>query len=180
MLNQWKKLEEISATSTEEDQTSLKNDGIAKLKGGERLGCFKGMGFGVTPSKVAAQVQGSHKVKKLENDMKELNDRFTEFQNLFMYGRRFSKSFGDSTSIPTTLSNGDTCKLLNWLGNGEVIAKGMIAATNLEALVHHVPLGPYYYKVWVDEVNKPSLSLVRNSRVLQLKVMQKGAQSHGL
>ena len=37
----------------------------------------------------------------------------------------------------------------------------MIAATNPEALVHHVQLGPDYYKVWVDEVNKTSLSLVR-------------------
>lgn len=42
-----------------------------------------------------------------------------------------------------------------------MVAKGMIAATNPEALVHHVQLGPDYYKVWVDEVNKPSLSLVR-------------------
>lgn len=86
-----KKLEEISAMSTEEDQTSLKNDGIAKLKGDERPGCVKGMGFGVTPSKVATQVQGNRKVKKLENDLKELSDRFTEFQNFFMSRRRFSK-----------------------------------------------------------------------------------------
>ncbi|KAK9187367.1 hypothetical protein WN944_018761 [Citrus x changshan-huyou] len=174
-----KNLEEISAMSTEEDETSLKNDGIAKLKGDERPGCVKGMGFGVTPSKVAAQVQGNRKVKKLENDLKELSDRFTEFQNFFMSRRRFSKdhvniddnldnnlaptpqSFEDSTAIPNTPTNGDTCKLLNWLGTGEVVAKGMIAATNLEALVHHVQLGPDYYKVWVDEVNKPSLSLVR-------------------
>ncbi|KAK9213934.1 hypothetical protein WN944_005920 [Citrus x changshan-huyou] len=174
-----KKLEEISAMSTEEDQTSLKNDGIAKLKGDERPGCVKGMGFGVTPSKVAAQVQGNRKVKKLENDLKELSDRFTEFQNFFMSRRRFSKdhvniddnldnnlaptpqSFEDSTAIPNTPTNGDICKLLNWLGTGEVVAKGMIAATNPEALVHHVQLGPDYYKVWVDEVNKPSLSLVR-------------------
>ena len=77
--------------STEEDQTSLKNDGIAKLKGDERPGCVKGMGFGVTPSKVVAQVQGNRKVKKLENDLKELSDRFTEFQNFFMSRRRFSK-----------------------------------------------------------------------------------------
>ena len=40
--------------STEKDQTSLKNDGIAKLKGDEHPGCVKGMGFSVTPSKVAA------------------------------------------------------------------------------------------------------------------------------
>ncbi|KAK9189493.1 hypothetical protein WN943_018090 [Citrus x changshan-huyou] len=172
-----KKLEEISAMSTEEDQTSLKNDGIAKLKGDERPGCVKGMGFGVTPSKVVAQVQGNRKVKKLENDLKKLSDRFTEFQNFFMSRRRFSKdhvniddnldnnlaptpqSFEDSTAIPNTPTNGDICKLLNWLGTGEVVAKGMITATNPEALVHHVQLGPDYYKVWVDEVNKPSLSL---------------------
>ncbi|KAK9178138.1 hypothetical protein WN943_027328 [Citrus x changshan-huyou] len=116
-----KKLEEISAMSTEKDQTSLKNDGIAKLKGDEHPGCVKGMGFSVTPS----------------------------------------KSFEDSTAIPNTPTNGDTCKLLNWLGTGEVVAKRMIAATNPEALVHHVQLGPDYNKVWVDEVNKPSLSLVR-------------------
>ncbi|XP_024039298.1 uncharacterized protein LOC112097937 [Citrus clementina] len=71
------------------------------------------------------------------------------------------QSFEDSTTILNTPTNGDICKLLNWLGTGEVVAKGMIAATNPEALVHHVQLGPDYYKVWVDEVNKPSLSLVR-------------------
>ncbi|KAK9190307.1 hypothetical protein WN943_018911 [Citrus x changshan-huyou] len=136
-----KKLEEISAMSIEEDQTSLKNDGIAKLKGDERPGCVKGMGFGVTPSKDHVNIDDN-----LDNNLAPTPQVLLSFE--------------DSTAIPNTPTNGDTCKLLNWLGTGEVVAKRMIAVTNPEALVHHVQLGPDYYKVWVDEVNKPSLSLV--------------------
>jgi hypothetical protein len=44
------------------------------------------------------------------------------------------------------------CKLLNWWGTGEVVAKAQIASTNPLEFVHHVFLGPDSYKVWVNEI----------------------------
>ncbi|CAL5343171.1 unnamed protein product [Camellia sinensis] len=44
------------------------------------------------------------------------------------------------------------CKLLNWDGTKVVVAEGTIASTDSKALVHHVPLGPRCWKVWVNHV----------------------------
>ncbi|KAF5932762.1 hypothetical protein HYC85_028933 [Camellia sinensis] len=44
------------------------------------------------------------------------------------------------------------CKLLNWDGTKVVVVEGTIASTDSKALVHHVPLGPSCWKVWVNHV----------------------------
>ncbi|KAM2116436.1 hypothetical protein ACFX1R_010121 [Malus domestica] len=56
---------------------------------------------------------------------------------------------------------GSSCKLLNWLGNGQVVATGEIESTNPEAKVHHMVLGPNCWKVWVTVVRVENISLYR-------------------
>ncbi|CAL5383289.1 unnamed protein product [Camellia sinensis] len=61
------------------------------------------------------------------------------------------------------------CKLLNWDGTKVVVAEGTIASTDSKALVHHVPLGPGCWKVWVNHVivNAPLFRLNREMFVLE-------------
>ncbi|WOK97854.1 hypothetical protein Cni_G06562 [Canna indica] len=53
------------------------------------------------------------------------------------------------------------CKLLDWLGSGEVVAEGRWSSNDPKVLVHHVPLGPNVVRVWVDVVRKPEMFVWR-------------------
>ena len=54
------------------------------------------------------------------------------------------------------------CYLLDWIGIGEIVAKGQWFSSNPAAMVHHVPLGPQAMKVWVDVATKPKAYLFRS------------------
>jgi hypothetical protein len=43
---------------------------------------------------------------------------------------------------PVGILRGSSCKLLNWLGNRQVVATGEIESTNPEVKVHHMVLDP--------------------------------------
>ncbi|KAM2616320.1 hypothetical protein TB2_030735 [Malus domestica] len=62
---------------------------------------------------------------------------------------------------PVGILRGSSCKLLNWLRNGQVVATGEIESTNPEAKVHHMVLGPNCWKVWVTVVKVKNISLYR-------------------
>ncbi|XP_050108360.1 uncharacterized protein LOC126587367 isoform X2 [Malus sylvestris] len=62
---------------------------------------------------------------------------------------------------PVGILRGSSCKLLNWLRNGQVVATGEIESTNPEAKVHHMVLGPDCWKVWVTVVKVKNISLYR-------------------
>ena len=73
-------------------------------------------------------------------------------------------SQAEKTPVPKVLSgNNESCILLHWVGTGEFVAKAEIASTDSTTLVHHVPLGPDCYKVWVIEILKPNVPLFRHS-----------------
>ena len=54
-----------------------------------------------------------------------------------------------------------TCKLLNWLGIGKVLANAQIESTYPQLLVHHKMLGSDYYKVLVVEILVPNVPVYR-------------------
>ncbi|KAM1563176.1 hypothetical protein ACFX10_037624 [Malus domestica] len=62
---------------------------------------------------------------------------------------------------PVGILRGSSCKLLNWLRNGQVVATGEIESTNPEAKGHHMVLGPDCWKVWVTVVRVENISLYR-------------------
>ncbi|CAL5418446.1 unnamed protein product [Camellia sinensis] len=77
----------------------------------------------------------------------------------------------DENEIENGGSNLDNtkCKLLNWDGTKAVIAEGTIALADSKQLVHHVPLGPECWKVWVKhiKVNAPLFRFNREMFVLE-------------
>ncbi|KAM1464975.1 hypothetical protein ACFX15_042901 [Malus domestica] len=75
--------------------------------------------------------------------------------------KRKEGSKASSQLQPVGILRGSSCKLLNWLGNGQVVATGEIESTNPEAKVHHMVLGPDCWKVWVTVVRVENISLYR-------------------
>ncbi|KAM1212679.1 hypothetical protein TB1_004226 [Malus domestica] len=73
--------------------------------------------------------------------------------------KRKEGSKATSQLQPVGILRGSSCKLLNWLGNGQVVATGEIESTNPEAKVHHMVLGPDCWKVWVTVVKVENISL---------------------
>ncbi|KAL5846972.1 hypothetical protein ACOSQ3_010496 [Xanthoceras sorbifolium] len=49
-------------------------------------------------------------------------------------------------------STGKKCKLLHWMGNGEVVAEAEVDCTDPQAMVHHMSLGPDYWRVCVKKI----------------------------
>ncbi|CAL5424268.1 unnamed protein product [Camellia sinensis] len=61
------------------------------------------------------------------------------------------------------------CKLLNWDGTKMVVVEGTIASTDFKQLVHHVPLGPGCWKVWVKHVKVNALLFRPNHEMFVLE-----------
>ncbi|KAH7857583.1 hypothetical protein Vadar_014267 [Vaccinium darrowii] len=95
-----------------------------------------------------------------------LEDEIVE--TLCMFERFFPPSFfdimnhaakeGPTMHIVSPVSVNPTydakCKLLDWMGTGEVVAEGRWSSSDPNALVHHVPIGPGAMRVWVDVAMK--------------------------
>ncbi|CAL5426286.1 unnamed protein product [Camellia sinensis] len=75
--------------------------------------------------------------------------------------RRGSLHDTNETGNEGSLDNAK-CKLLNWDGTKVVVAEGTSASIDSKALIHHVPLGPGCWKVWVNQVilNAPLFCLI--------------------
>ncbi|XP_022882264.1 uncharacterized protein LOC111399233 [Olea europaea var. sylvestris] len=119
---------------------SLKGDGVAKVLGPERPGRVRGLGFCATPSKLNALVHNHN----LQTQVQELRDEIKELRALFQVKSKSTEqednSRGRSLNGLDNLQN-KKCKLLSWFGKADIVAKGEIASTNPNDLVHHVPLG---------------------------------------
>ncbi|KAK4839690.1 hypothetical protein QYF36_024053 [Acer negundo] len=58
-------------------------------------------------------------------------------------------------TFPTTMNVNPlnkNCKILDWMGSGEIVDEGRWSSSEPNALVHHVPIGPNAMRVWVDRV----------------------------
>ncbi|KAH7849327.1 hypothetical protein Vadar_016355 [Vaccinium darrowii] len=66
--------------------------------------------------------------------------------------------------VPSRVTNNpgsNNCKLLDWMGTGEVVAAGHWSSSDPNERVHHIPLGPNAMRVWVDVVKKREVFLRR-------------------
>ncbi|XP_028084344.1 uncharacterized protein LOC114285506 isoform X2 [Camellia sinensis] len=99
---------------------------------------------------------GEHKMHSQENIWGDENSEGSENEDIWLH---------DENEIGNGGSNLDNakCKLLNWDGTKVVVAEGTIASIDSKQLVHHVPLGPGCWKVWVNHV-KVNAPLFRPNR----------------
>ncbi|KAL5767322.1 hypothetical protein ACOSQ2_014105 [Xanthoceras sorbifolium] len=70
----------------------------------------------------------------------------------------------DQRSIVVGIWNfikGKKCKLLHWVGNGEVVVEAEVDCTDPQAMVHHMSLGPDYWRVCVKKILMSKIPLYR-------------------
>ncbi|CAA2983783.1 Hypothetical predicted protein [Olea europaea subsp. europaea] len=134
------KIKAYSETVSSPSKHSLEGDGVAKVLSPERPRQVRSLGFGATPSKFNALVNNHN----LPTQIQELRDKIKELKALFQVKSKSDEQEDNSRDRSLNgLDNLQTkkCKLLYWFGKADIVAKGEIASTNPNDLVHHVPLG---------------------------------------
>ena len=60
------------------------------------------------------------------------------------------------------------CKLLDWMGTGKVVGEGKIASKDHMSKLHHIPLGPDYWKIAVTRAIVEDTLLIRPTSEFQV------------
>lgn len=64
------------------NDNNVNDDAIARVLGRDKRGQVRGLGFGVTPSKIDGQIHSEQKVRVLELKLKETNDMVAKMQEM--------------------------------------------------------------------------------------------------
>ncbi|KAL5840762.1 hypothetical protein ACOSQ4_013370 [Xanthoceras sorbifolium] len=192
-----KQLEEISGNQA----TSISNDVVSQVLGKEHRGRVKGLGGGVTPTRVNASVVGKQTTtqlrevmkkqnKKHEDEMKRQQDEMNALKQQLKDLQSFVFNMQQQYSSASNLSGGNKClniagtsaksfskastshmdgssekekkcKLLHWIGNGEVVAEAEVDCRDPQAVVHHMILGPDCWRVSVKKILVSKVPLYR-------------------
>ncbi|KAK0577575.1 hypothetical protein LWI29_035255 [Acer saccharum] len=151
-----------------------KEDALAKVLGPENSGRVRGFGKGVTLSKLSILTQRDNQMNQMKNEYDDLKDEVANLRsmiNKLVKGQghnQSSESCEEVSTAPITSPNtmnvnplNKNCKILDWMGSGEIVAEGRWSSSDPKALVHHVPIGPNAMRVWVDKVRKGETFLWR-------------------
>ncbi|KAL5732386.1 hypothetical protein ACOSQ2_032078 [Xanthoceras sorbifolium] len=159
-----KQLEGISRNQA----TSISDDAVSQVLGKEHRGRVRGLGGGITPTKVNASVVGKQTTTQLREEMKKQNKRHEDemkrqqdemnavkqqlkgLQSFVFNMQSISKA--STSHMDGSSEKGKKCKLLHWMGNGEVVAEVEIDCTDPQAMVHHMILGPDCWRVSVKKI----------------------------
>ncbi|KAH7839036.1 hypothetical protein Vadar_034032 [Vaccinium darrowii] len=162
-----KELEKVEQDTPKSSSTNLKEDVLSKVLGPERRGRLRTYGKGVTLSKLAIISQANSRTAQLEEGQIAMKAQLAEMQN------NNATKEGPTTQGPTTpivspaIVNptcNAKCKLIDWMGTGEVVAEGRFSSSDPNAFVHHVPIGPNTMRVWVDvEMKRDRVYLWRST-----------------
>ncbi|KAI5350969.1 hypothetical protein L3X38_003860 [Prunus dulcis] len=156
MLDKWKEniKEKMAEAPASENPISIKEDALTQVLGKEHPGRVRGLGFGVTPSQVDAQIQNNSwkqsmitQVAALTECQKFLEDFIIEFrQNMKKTSNADgvaqcpvgpSQSPQGNTQVPSNMNlTNAKCNLLNWIATGEVVAWAEIASTDPTSKYH--------------------------------------------
>ncbi|TYK28558.1 Plant transposase [Cucumis melo var. makuwa] len=165
--------------------SSIIDDAISRVLGSDQ-GYVRGLGFGVTLSKVSTSIHKDKTITSLEKKCDNLTSDVDELKSVVAsllkdkektsddnsnhLVKRVPSSAHIRTPTPTPIINSPPsvttntphkCLLLDCLGSGEVIAEGRWSSNDPSVLVHHVPLGLNAVRVWVDTVKIPNSFLWR-------------------
>ncbi|KAG6489869.1 hypothetical protein ZIOFF_051150 [Zingiber officinale] len=119
--------------------------------GKEARGRVRGMGFGVTPSKVGASVQQNRTIASgdicsgIGNEIGSNRDINIGAKKSGDFGHIFQSNLRNVSRGYICVNT--KCKLLHWSTDELVVAEGRIASTDPNTKVHHVILGGSCWKV---------------------------------
>ncbi|KAH7846159.1 hypothetical protein Vadar_010583 [Vaccinium darrowii] len=152
--------------------TNFKEDALCKVLGPEKNGRLRTFGKGVTRTKLSFLSQLNGHIAQLHEENVQFKSQVAHMQNAIdelKKNQDQNAATTEETPTPhivspsrvTTNLNSSTCKLLVWMGTGEVVAEGRWSSSDPNDSVHHIPLGPNAMRVWVDLVKKREVYLWR-------------------
>ncbi|KAH7845106.1 hypothetical protein Vadar_025837 [Vaccinium darrowii] len=165
-------MEKIERDTPNLFSTNLNEDAVSKVLGAEKRGRLRTFGKGVTKTKLAILSQMSGHFSQLHEENMQLKSQMALMQNSIDELKRNQVHHPATTSQTTpvvspssinTHSNSNKCKLLHWMGTGEIVAEGHWSSSDPMALVHHIPIGPNAMRVWVEAATKPDEYLWRTT-----------------
>ncbi|XP_058187541.1 uncharacterized protein LOC131304339 [Rhododendron vialii] len=148
------------------NSTNLKEDAVSKVLGAERNGRVRTFGKGVTQTRLTIISQMNGQFTELREENAQMKSQMSDMRNTI---DEFKKSQvqnpATTEATPTTplvspsvtchpQSDITKCKLLDWMGMGDVVAEGRWASSDPHSCAHCVPIGPNAMKVWVDVAKK--------------------------
>ncbi|XP_073018740.1 uncharacterized protein [Primulina eburnea] len=135
-----KKIEECASES--QNTTNIAEDANSLVFGKEIRGRVRGMGFGVTPSKVGASLQQNGTIKQLQSMMHNLQQevqrmRSIVFQNMRQQNEQEHVGSGGSIGIENDIGNGCDINRPKRSGNADNVNQYQVAShTNLKNMSH--------------------------------------------
>ncbi|KAK2642316.1 hypothetical protein Ddye_024079 [Dipteronia dyeriana] len=159
-VGDYKEIEAIPLEKTK----SIKDDVVAQVLGKKHRSRVRGLGSGVTPTRVHAVMIGKTIIMQLQAEMKDLRQPIKELQNAFNNQSPLGVSISEKDVSP---QKGTKCKVLHWIGNGQIVAETEIDCTDPQASVHHKLLGPDYWRVCVKKIMVSDVPLIRDTSELQ-------------
>ncbi|XP_062104344.1 uncharacterized protein LOC133815529 [Humulus lupulus] len=127
---------------------------------------MRAFGRGVTRSKLQIVSERDDHLMKIEGQCKDLKDKMQHMEQLIVSLMKNqntstqseeqsnvnvqSNSHVHSTQSVKNHTFGSKCKILDWIGSGEIIAEGYFISSDPKDEVHHVPFGPSDMKVGID------------------------------
>lgn len=176
-------IEKIKTLDTEMESTastSVNDDAVSQVLGKDKPGRIRGMGRGITATKIAfMQARDSH-VLKLEAKQAELQDELRGLKDV-VRGLTASKSNhvdGVSNSEFSDLSKGPRCQILDWCSVDDVvIGEGEFCSSEPTYKIGRIPLGMHAGAILVKSVTneeapiwRPTTSVTTLGQAIGMKI----------
>ncbi|CAA7017954.1 unnamed protein product [Microthlaspi erraticum] len=136
---------------------NIRKDAVSQVLGKDKPGRIRGIGRGITATKLAfIQLRDSH-VQKLKATQAELLCKFTELQN-----KSQCNDVGSQSDVSDISKGGPRCQILNWFADEDVIvSEGEFYSAEPNYKIGHIPLGPNAASVIVTSALDPETSVWR-------------------
>ncbi|KAG7559181.1 NAC domain [Arabidopsis thaliana x Arabidopsis arenosa] len=150
---------EMGSSST----TNLKEDAVSQVLGKDKPGRLRGMGRGVTATKLAFMLARDSHVEKLEASQADLRIKLEELQDVLtgLTGKK-DQCEEVSKSEASDHSKGVRCQLLDWCSEDDVVVgEGEFCSAEQWYKIGRIPLGRHAAAVIVKSVSDETASLWR-------------------
>ncbi|XP_058216030.1 uncharacterized protein LOC131327055 [Rhododendron vialii] len=155
-----------------QNSTNLKEDVVSKVLSAERRGRLRTFGKGVTLTRltILSQMNGQfaqlrEENAKMKSQMSHMQNTFDEFKKSQVQNPVTNEATPTPIISPSVRSHPQSditkCKLLDWMGTGDLVAEGRWASSDPTSCAHCIPIGPNAMKIWVDVAKKTKVYLWR-------------------
>ncbi|CAE6128541.1 unnamed protein product [Arabidopsis arenosa] len=157
------KIKSIDSEMGSSSTTNLKEDAVSQVLGKDKPGRLRGMGRGVTATKLAFMLARDSHVEKLEASQADLRIKLEELQDVLtgLTGKK-DQCEEVSKSEASDHSKGVRCQLLDWCSEDDVVVgEGEFCSAEQWYKIGRIPLGRHAVAVIVKSVSDETASLWR-------------------